>query len=169
MHRARSANSDLNHPFAVIDRRGPPFAGLPGALDTPLNLERRVPIIPAVAFRRYEPTTRSPIMTRFTMPIIVLAGVCVRPAAAQGPDTHDTRLLSQPAISETHIAFVYDGDIWVAGRDGAGPRRMFRKFAMGLLIGKRTWGGLVGTLRNPPSRPTRPAFPIRVRRGPGGR
>ena len=63
-------------------------------------------------------------MTRFTISIIVLATVCVRPAAAQGPDIHDTRLLSQPAISETHIAFVYDGDIWVAGRDGAGPRRL---------------------------------------------
>ncbi len=107
---------------------------------------------------------------------------------------------------------------------------MFRKFDMGPLIGKRTWGGLVGTLgvpglmdgggvtapnlgiwtedgfivenvgvppdidveylpadviagrdpqleraiewvlaeldRNPPSRATRPAFPIRVRRDP---
>ncbi len=63
-------------------------------------------------------------MTRSAMSIIVLAAVCVGPAAAQGPDIHDTRLLSQPAISETHIAFVYDGDIWVAGRDGAGPRRL---------------------------------------------
>jgi hypothetical protein len=30
---------------------------------------------------------------------------------AQGIDTADTRLLSQPAISKDHIAFVYAGDL----------------------------------------------------------
>lgn len=35
-----------------------------------------------------------------------------------------TLLLRQPAISEAHLAFVYAGDIWVAGLDGSQPRRL---------------------------------------------
>lgn len=35
-----------------------------------------------------------------------------------------TRLLSDPAISETRIAFTYDGDIWVCARDASGARRL---------------------------------------------
>ena len=31
-------------------------------------------------------------------------------------DPNDVRLLTDPAVSETHIAFVYDGDLWVAER-----------------------------------------------------
>lgn len=44
--------------------------------------------------------------------------------AAFAVDTTDTRLLSDPAISARHIAFVYAGDVWVAGRDGSGARRV---------------------------------------------
>jgi tricorn protease len=43
---------------------------------------------------------------------------------AQGIDTTDTRLLSQPAISKDHIAFVYAGDLWVANLDGKEVRRL---------------------------------------------
>lgn len=39
-------------------------------------------------------------------------------------DTANTRLLSQPAISKTHIAFIYAEDLWVANRDGSNPRRI---------------------------------------------
>jgi tricorn protease len=39
-------------------------------------------------------------------------------------DTQDTLLLAEPAISERHIAFVYDGDVWVANRDGSGAYRL---------------------------------------------
>lgn len=35
-----------------------------------------------------------------------------------------TRLVSDPAISTNHIAFVYAGDLWVANRDGSDPRRL---------------------------------------------
>ena len=38
-------------------------------------------------------------------------------------DTTDTRLLSQLAISAEHIAFIYDGDLWVADGNGGGARR----------------------------------------------
>ena len=39
-------------------------------------------------------------------------------------DIHDTRLLTQPAISETRIAFSYANDLWVANVDGTGVRRL---------------------------------------------
>ncbi|MCX7554523.1 PDZ domain-containing protein [Marinicella sp. S1101] len=35
-----------------------------------------------------------------------------------------TRLMTQPAISEKHIAFIYANDLWVANRDGSQPRRL---------------------------------------------
>src|ERR1700709_438178 len=39
-------------------------------------------------------------------------------------DTKDTRMLSQPAISAGHIAFIYAEDLWVANTDGSAPRRL---------------------------------------------
>lgn len=39
-------------------------------------------------------------------------------------DTKDTRLLSEPAISKTHIAFIYADDLWIANKDGSNPRRL---------------------------------------------
>jgi tricorn protease len=45
-------------------------------------------------------------------------------ASAPGVDIHDTRLLSQPAVGPTHTAFAYDGDLWVAKRDGTDVRRL---------------------------------------------
>ncbi|MDO5977568.1 S41 family peptidase [Flavivirga spongiicola] len=35
-----------------------------------------------------------------------------------------TRLLSQPAISDSHIAFIYAEDLWVANKDGSNPKRL---------------------------------------------
>src|SRR6267154_6453789 len=45
-------------------------------------------------------------------------------AAGQGVDINDTRLLAQPAISKTHIAFIYAGDLWVSDLDGKNVRRL---------------------------------------------
>ena len=39
-------------------------------------------------------------------------------------NTKDTRMLAQPAISNTHIAFVYADDLWIANTDGTQPRRL---------------------------------------------
>ena len=39
-------------------------------------------------------------------------------------DIHDTRLLSQPAVTADRIAFAYANDLWVANADGAGVRRL---------------------------------------------
>ncbi len=59
---------------------------------------------------------------RFVMVAVLLALSGVVPAGAI--DTTDTRLLSQPAISKSNIAFVYAGDLWVAGADGKNVRRL---------------------------------------------
>ncbi|MDH5761203.1 MAG: protease, partial [Gemmatimonadota bacterium] len=45
--------------------------------------------------------------------------VASEPASAQG-----TRLLRQPTVSDTHIAFAHGGDLWVVGRDGGTARRL---------------------------------------------
>jgi len=39
-------------------------------------------------------------------------------------NTTDTRLMHQPALSATHIAFIYANDLWVSGADGSNPRRL---------------------------------------------
>ena len=39
-------------------------------------------------------------------------------------NTKDTRMLSQPAISATKIAFIYAEDLWVANIDGSQPQRI---------------------------------------------
>ncbi len=41
-----------------------------------------------------------------------------------GIDTRDTRLMSQPAVSADHIAFIYAEDLWVANPDGSQPVRL---------------------------------------------
>ncbi len=38
--------------------------------------------------------------------------------------TGQTRLLSDPAVSDSHLAFAYAGDLWVADRDGSNVRRL---------------------------------------------
>ena len=44
--------------------------------------------------------------------------------AASASAQEQTLLLRDPAISDSHIAFVYAGDLWVADRNGARPRRL---------------------------------------------
>ena len=39
-------------------------------------------------------------------------------------NTTDTRLMHQPAISSTQIAFIYANDLWVANADGTNSRRL---------------------------------------------
>lgn len=42
--------------------------------------------------------------------------------AAQAPEP--TRMLTEPALSATHLAFVHDSDLWIADRDDPSPRRL---------------------------------------------
>jgi tricorn protease len=53
---------------------------------------------------------------------LALAALMAAPAAAQ--TLEDVRLLAEPAVGGDHIAFQYDGDLWVAQRDGSDVRRI---------------------------------------------
>ncbi len=46
------------------------------------------------------------------------------PGMLSGINVEDTRMLAQPAISDSHIAFIYAEDLWVANIDGTNPRRL---------------------------------------------
>ena len=35
-----------------------------------------------------------------------------------------TRMLAQPAVSSSHVAFIYAGDVWTAKLDGSDVRRI---------------------------------------------
>ncbi len=41
-----------------------------------------------------------------------------------GIDPSNTKMLTAPTISKTHIAFIYAEDLWVANIDGSNPRRL---------------------------------------------
>ena len=60
---------------------------------------------------------------RRTPGAVVLLLAAAAPAPAQ-ISTTDTRLLSQPAASATHVAFAYGGDLWSARLDGSEVRRL---------------------------------------------
>ncbi|HEV3249636.1 MAG TPA: hypothetical protein VGZ71_01710, partial [Puia sp.] len=55
---------------------------------------------------------------------VILIGFCLFPSRSLGIDSKDTRMLSQPAISANHIAFIYAEDLWIANIDGSQPRRL---------------------------------------------
>ena len=46
------------------------------------------------------------------------------------PDVHDTCLLSQPALSAKHVAFICGDDLWVADLDGKNVRRLTSDIGM---------------------------------------
>ena len=56
--------------------------------------------------------------------LLLFIGAFASPAHLWAIDTKDTRMLSQPAISADHIAFIYAEDLWVANTDGSQPRRL---------------------------------------------
>jgi tricorn protease len=57
------------------------------------------------------------------LPFIALLVAGATRLAAQ-VSTSDTRLLAQPAVSATHLAFGYAGDLWTARLDGSDVRRL---------------------------------------------
>ena len=56
--------------------------------------------------------------------LLAVASVSTAVSAAQAQSTTDTRLLSQPAVSATRVAFAYSGDLWTAKLDGSDVRRI---------------------------------------------
>jgi tricorn protease len=63
---------------------------------------------------------RTAVILELSLVALLLAGGQGRAA----PDIRDTRLLSQPAVSAKHVAFVYADDLWVADLDGKNVRRL---------------------------------------------
>ena len=53
----------------------------------------------------------------------LVTGTFAAPITAWAQDG-PTRMVGSPAISADHLAFVYDGDLWIADRDGAHARRL---------------------------------------------
>ncbi len=51
--------------------------------------------------------------------LLLVALIVPTTASAQ-----ETRLLRQPSVSDTHIAFAYGGDLWLVGRDGGDATRL---------------------------------------------
>ncbi len=62
------------------------------------------------------------MMCNLRTPVLVLISLFT--SLLYAVDVNDTRLLTNPAISRTHIAFVYDRDLWTASIDGTSPRRI---------------------------------------------
>ena len=56
--------------------------------------------------------------------LFLLTGTSYILGMPSGIDINDTKMLSQPAISESQIAFVYAGDLWIADQTGETPRRL---------------------------------------------
>ena len=74
---------------------------------------------------------RSPsLLVAFLLPLPaaivaqVQAGSTASSTGRLDEDRNGTRLLRQPTVSATQIAFAYAGDIWVAPRDGGDARRL---------------------------------------------
>ena len=64
-------------------------------------------------------------MKKAILPLLILClFLNMIPTLSYGIDGKDTRMLSQPAISTGHIAFIYAEDLWVANTDGSQPRRL---------------------------------------------
>ena len=76
--------------------------------------------IPATRRTRTVPVSR--LQRGVCMPrllaFLLLAAPIVAVRLAADVNVRDTRLLHQPAISGTHVAFVYADDLWVADLDG---------------------------------------------------
>ena len=62
----------------------------------------------------------------FLLLVVSFIALVLSPAArtAGGPDVADTKLLTQPAVSARHIAFIYAADLWVCDVDGGNVRRL---------------------------------------------
>lgn len=54
----------------------------------------------------------------------IAAALLLRPPVIQGADPGETKMLTQPAISATHIAFVYAGDLFVSDHSGTNVQRL---------------------------------------------
>jgi len=64
-------------------------------------------------------TPRAPLAS-----VLLAFSVALLPSVAPAIDLADTRLVADPATSGRLVAFAYANDLWVAGTDGTGVRRL---------------------------------------------
>jgi tricorn protease len=72
------------------------------------------PVPARTAFAR-----RPTVMMAFSLVLLLLPTLAPPFAEAQ-----EARLLRQPTVSATHVAFTYGGDLWIVGREGGEARRL---------------------------------------------
>ncbi len=60
----------------------------------------------------------------FSISLVLILSIALPVSLTGQIDIKDTKLLSQPAISKNHVAFVYSGDLWIANVDGKNVRRL---------------------------------------------
>src|SRR3954453_15113284 len=74
----------------------------------------------------YSPAVVHPTLQEFSMRMrtLLLFVIVLSALPLLAVDIHDTRLLSEPAVSGDRIAFSYANDLWVANLDGSGVRRL---------------------------------------------
>jgi tricorn protease len=58
------------------------------------------------------------------IPVLLMCAASLSSPVDARVDTADTRLLTQPAISADHVAFIYAGDLFVADLDGNNVQRL---------------------------------------------
>jgi tricorn protease len=63
-------------------------------------------------------------MKRLNLMAFLLCHTILFGVISSAIDTRNTRMMSQPAASDDHIAFIYAEDLWVANRDGSDARRL---------------------------------------------
>ena len=61
------------------------------------------------------------MLNRVAFATCAIASIAV---TASAQNIYDTRLLSQPAVSASHVAFTYAGDLWISNRDGSNVKRL---------------------------------------------
>jgi tricorn protease len=61
---------------------------------------------------------------RLTLAVVILVSGFVARPAIEAVDTTDTKLLTQPAISASHIAFIYAADLYSADLNGGSVRQL---------------------------------------------
>lgn len=63
-------------------------------------------------------------ITHRTSQVLLIAFTLLSVSAFAIPNTQDTRMLAEPAVSARHIAFAYAGDLWLANLDGSNVKRL---------------------------------------------
>ena len=61
---------------------------------------------------------------KYSKILIIAISILFFSITSSGINTKDTRMLSQPTISDNHIAFIYAEDLWIANSDGTQPHRL---------------------------------------------